>query len=156
MDFHSIFQAIDQKRSKLKGAPGIYIDDFASDFYDIAENISDIGNILVRSSQLSSEVEDFLEQAEALESMLFQNIISAGNTLYSYVSSVGDYRVYLIKCILSKGGCGYTEGELMRFSVGILENIFVLNHCHDVDYQEVLRYNEEHANNLEGGEADEK
>ena len=39
-------------KSNLKGAPGIYIDDFASDFYDIAENIADIGKILFGSYEL--------------------------------------------------------------------------------------------------------
>lgn len=141
--------------SNLKGAPGIYIDDFASDFYDIAENIADIGKILAGSYELPLD-EDLMDHVEALEKELCKKVTTIGNTLYSYVSSVRDYRAYLEKCILAKGGCGYTEGELMRFSVGILENIFVLNHCHDVDYQEVLRYNEEHANDLEGGEADEK
>lgn len=143
-------------KSNLKGAPGIYIDDFASDFYDIAENIADIGKILFGSYELPLDLEDLVDVEEALETELCKKVTSIGNTLYSYVSSVGDYRAYLEKCILANGGCGYTEGELMRFSVGILENIFVLNHCHDVDYQEVLRYNKEHANDPEGGAADEK
>ena len=142
--------------SNLKGAPGIYIDDFASDFYDIAENIADIGNLLFGSYELLPDYEVLSDHDEALETELCKKFTTIGNTLYSYVSSVRDYRAYLEKCILAKGGCGYTDGELMRFSVGILENIFVLNHCHDVDYQEVLRYNEEHAIDPEGGEADEK
>lgn len=143
-------------KSNLKGAPGIYIDDFASDFYDIAENIADIGKIFSRSIELPPELEELEEYEESLEKELCEKVTTIGNTLYSYVSSVRDYRAYLEKCILAKGGCGYTKGELMRFSVGILENIFVLNHCHDVDYQEVLCYNEEHSNDLEGGAADEK
>ena len=143
-------------KSNLKGAPGIYIDDFASDFYDIAENIADIGKILFGSYELPLELDDLVDVEEALETELCKKVTSIGNTLYSYVSSVRDYRAYLEKCILANGGCGYTEGELMRFSVGILENIFVLNHCHYVDYQEVLRYNEEHANDPKGGAADEK
>ena len=141
--------------SNLKGAPGIHIDDFASDFYDIAENISDIGKILFGTYELPLDYDDLLEREDELQTELCAKVTSIGNTLYSYVTSVRDYRAYLEKCILANGGCGYTEGELMRFSVGILENIFVLNHCHDVDYQEVLRYNEEHANDPEGGEADE-
>ena len=143
-------------KSNLKGAPGIYIDDFASDFYDIAQNIADIGRILFGTYEFPYEYVDSEHREEVSEDEFSKKIIDIGTTLYSYVSSVRDYRAYLEKCILAKGGCGYTEGELMRFSVGILENIFVLNHCHDVDYQEVLRYNEEHANDLEGGEADEK
>lgn len=145
--------------SNLKGAPGIYIDDFASDFYDIAENIADLGKILFGTYKYPFELEnleDSEEREKLIEATFYNKLIDIGNTLYSYVSSVRDYRAYLEKCILAKGDCGYTEGELMRFSVGILENIFVLNHCHDVDYQEVLRYNEEHANDPEGGEVDEK
>lgn len=131
-------------KSNLKGAPGIYIDDFDTFVYEIAEYLCDIGRMF-SSDKLESEKD------------LGKKITAVGCNLYSYVSSVRHYRAYLIKCIRDKGECcGYTEGELMRFSVGILENIFVLNHCHDVDYQEVLRYNKEHANDPEGGEADEK
>lgn len=133
--------------SNLKGAPGIHIDDFASFFYDIALNLVDIGNLFGNTEE--PENFDDLEKLECeLEKALCEKIISIGESLYSFVSSVYFYRVYLIKCILSNGGCGYTEGELLRFSVGILENIFVLNHCHDVDYLEVIRYNEDLANDL--------
>lgn len=149
-------KSVKQMKNNLKGAPGIYIDDFASYFYDIAENIADIGKILSGSYELPLDLEELVDDEEALETYLCQKVITIGTSLYSYVSSVRDYRTYLRKCILAKGDCVYTEGELMRFSVGILENIFVLNHCHDVDYLEVLRYNEEHANDPEGGEADEK
>lgn len=129
--------------SNLKGAPGIYIDDFDTFVYEIAEYLSDIGRMF-SSDKLESEKD------------LGEKLTAIGNNLYVYVSTVRYYRAYLIKCILDKGECcGYTHGELMRFSVGILENIFVLNHCHDVDYQEVLRYNKEHANDPEGGAADE-
>lgn len=137
-------------KSNLKGAPGIYIDDFSSYLCDIATNLADIGRYL------SDDVERFDEFVD-LEKDIAEKLITIGTTLYSFVTEFSDYRAYLIKCIRDKGEyCGYTEGELLRFSVGILENIFVLNHCHDVDYQEVLRYNEEHANDLEGGAADEK
>lgn len=131
-------------KSNLKGAPGIYIDDFDTFIRDISEYLSDIGRMF-SSDKLESEKE------------LGKKITAIGKNLYDYVSSIDDYRAYLIKCICDKGEyCGYTRGELMRFSVGILENIFVLNHCHDVDYQEVLRYNEEHSNDPESGEAYEK
>lgn len=127
-------------KSNLKGAPGIYIDDFDTYVREIAAYLSEIG-----ADNLVSEND------------LGRRLICISNILFDYVNSICDYRAYLIKCIRDKGEyCGYTEGELMRFSVGILENIFVLNHCHDVDYQEVLRYNKEHANDPEGGAADEK
>lgn len=139
-------------KSNLKAAPGIYIDDFSGDLCDIASNIADIGRIL------STDVEyvDDLDDIESLENDLYSKITEIGTTLYSFINEFADYRAYLRKCILAKGDCGYTEGELMRFSVGILENIFVLNHCHDVDYLEVVRYNKEHSNDSEGGASDEK
>lgn len=129
--------------SNLKGAPGIYIDDFDTFLDEISHTFSDIGRM-------------FSSDKQYLEKDLGEKITSIGDNLHLYVTTICYYRDYLIKCILDKGECcGYTHGELMRFSVGILENIFVLNHCHDVDYQEVLRYNKEHANDPEGGAADE-
>ncbi len=86
-----------------------------------------------------------------------QLLSEIGNRFYEFINTFEFYRSYLIKCILDKPDhCGYTEGELLRFSIGILENIFVLNHCHDVDYHNFVRYNAEHSDDPEGGAADEK
>lgn len=111
--------------------PGIFIDDFSDDFQEIANEIANIGCCMIDNFESGTCFNQIGTQLSCI-----------GHTLYNHIGDREKYRFFLIDCILHEKDrlgihdelCPYTEDELLRFSVGILENIFVKYRCHDVNY----------------------
>lgn len=110
---------IHNMKKNSDGVPGIYSDDFTGGWLEVAQHISAI----------SDHIQEIAE------------------IVHDLTVEIDDYRAYLVYCIKDVG-CGYRDEELDRFSVGILENIFVNVGACDVDYR---RFVDE-----KGGVADEK